>query len=291
MPSRARTARSESSPIPTSRASITNTGTITIDEDYTPTDADKDGDLDGPFAQGTNRFGIHVLSGGTFTGDIVNSGTITVEGNQSAGIAVDSALTGSLSTTGKVNVIGDNSVAIRTARRQRQRHHRQRELDHRRRRRTRSAFSSAATSAEQLVIQGTVGSTGYRSTTPPADTSKLDSDDLLQGGSAVVVAGNVAHGILLDAKPADLDPNETDEDHDGVADASETTANLTTYGSAPALAIGSAAQDIAIGAVAGSTARPRHQGQRHRSRRLQRHIKHRRLDRQARAMPSRWPAG
>jgi len=60
---------------------ITNTGTIVIDENYTPTDTDNDGDLDGPFAQGTNRFGIHVLSGGTFTGNIVNSGGITVEGN------------------------------------------------------------------------------------------------------------------------------------------------------------------------------------------------------------------
>jgi len=54
---------------------ITNNGTITIDENYTPTDTDNDGDLDGPFAQGTNRFGIHVLSGGTYSGNIVNAGT------------------------------------------------------------------------------------------------------------------------------------------------------------------------------------------------------------------------
>ena len=79
---------------PNLSADITNTGTITIDEDYTPTDTDKDGDLDGPFAQGTGRYGIRVAPGGTFTGNIVNSGTITVEGNQSAGIAIDSALAG-----------------------------------------------------------------------------------------------------------------------------------------------------------------------------------------------------
>ena len=181
---------------------ITNSGTITIDEDYTPTDADKDGDLDGPFAQGTNRFGIHVLCGGTYTGNIVNSGTITVEGNQSAGIAIDSALTGSLSTTGKINVIGNNSVGIRTARGQRQRHHRQRAARPAPSARTRSACSLGGNVGGAVVIQGTVSSTGYRSTTPPADTSKLDADDLLQGGSAVVVAGNVARGILLDAKPA-----------------------------------------------------------------------------------------
>ena len=49
-------------------ADIANTGTISILEDYTPTDTDKDGDLDGPFAQGSNRFGIRVAPGGTFTG-------------------------------------------------------------------------------------------------------------------------------------------------------------------------------------------------------------------------------
>jgi len=69
---------------------ITNSGTITIDESYTPTDTDNDGDIDGAFAQGSGRFGIHVLSGGTFTGNILNSGNITIEGNASAGIAVDS---------------------------------------------------------------------------------------------------------------------------------------------------------------------------------------------------------
>ena len=94
---------------------ITNSGTITIDENYTPTDTDNDGDIDGPFAQGTGRFGIHVLSGGGYTGAITNSGSIAIEGNQSAGIAIDSPLTGSFNgTSGKVSVLGDNSVGIRT---------------------------------------------------------------------------------------------------------------------------------------------------------------------------------
>ena len=82
-------------------ANITNTGTITIDETFTATDSDSDGDLDGTFAQGTGRFGIHVLGGGTFTGTIANSGNITVEGNQSAGIAIDSTLAGNISLTGR----------------------------------------------------------------------------------------------------------------------------------------------------------------------------------------------
>ena len=233
---------------------ITNSGTITIDENYTATDTDKDGDIDGPFAQGTNRFGIHVLPGGTYTGTITNSGTITVEGNASAGIAIDSALTGSLNATGsKISVLGDNSVGIRTG-----------------------AVSSNVTIGNSssitaqganavgvllggdiggaVVLQGLVSSTGYRSTVVPADTSKLDADDLLQGGSAVVIAGNVAKGILLDAPPADLDPNKTDEDNDGITDTAETRADITTYGSAPAMLIGSSTQDVSVGAVASSAA-------------------------------------
>ena len=231
---------------------ITNSGTITIDEDYTPTDNDNDGDVDGPFALGSGRFGIHVLSGGTYTGNILNSGTITIEGNGSAGIAIDSALTGSLTSTGKVGVLGDNSVGIRAGAVSG----------------NVTIGSGSSTSVQgansvgvllggdiggALVIQGTVTSTGYRSITPPSDPSKLDTDDLLQGGSAVVIAGSVAGGILLDSKPVDTDPNQTDEDHDGIPDANETTANVQSFGAAPAILIGSDSADINIGAVGSSS--------------------------------------
>jgi hypothetical protein len=234
-------------------ANITNTGTITLDENYTPTDADSDGDLDGPFAQGTGRFGIHVLSGGTFTGNIVNSGTINIEGNASAGIAVDSTLAGNLSmTTGAINVIGDNSAGIRAG----------------------AVNGNVALTngtiavhgansvgvqlsgdiSGALVIQNTVNTTGYRSIVAPADTSKLDADDLLQGGSAVVVGGNVAGGIVFDAKPADSSTTDTDEDDDGILDAQEGTASINSYGSAPAVQIGTAAQAVTVGPAASSSA-------------------------------------
>jgi len=233
---------------------ITNSGTITIDENYTPTDSDNDGDLDGTFAQGSNRFGIHVLSGGTYTGNIVHSGTITVEGNNSAGIALDSALTGSVNlTNGKIGVTGNDGVGIRAG--------------------SVSGsvnIGSGSSIAVQggnsigvllggniggaVTLQGSVTATGYRYTTAPTDPSKLDADDLLQGGPAVLIAGNVAGGILLDTRPADNDPNSTDEDADGIADSSETTATLVSFGAAPALKIGSTTQDTSIGAVASSTA-------------------------------------
>ncbi len=92
---------------------ITNSGTITIDENYTPTDTDNDGDIDGPFAQGTNRHGIRIAPGGTFTGNVANSGTITIEGNMSAGIALDSRVSGTFTNSGSVAVLGNDSVGIR----------------------------------------------------------------------------------------------------------------------------------------------------------------------------------
>jgi hypothetical protein len=230
---------------------ITNSGTITIDEDFTPTDSDNDGDVDGPFAQGTGRFGIHVASGGVYGGSINHSGTITVEGNQSAAIAVDSQMTSYLTTSGTVTVTGDDSFGIRTAGVAGD-----------------VTIGSGSTTNVQgknsvgvllggdvggaVHIQGTVNATGYRATTAPADTSKLDADDLLQGGSAVVVAGNVGGGILLDARPADTSSTDNDEDDDGITDSNETTAAVTSFGQAPAMVVGSASQDVHIGVVAGS---------------------------------------
>ena len=236
---------------PNLTGNIVNTGTITIDENFTPTDTDTDGDLDGPFAQGTGRFGIHVLGGGTFTGNVTNGGPITVEGNASAGIAIDSALIGSVTNTGNINVLGDNSVALRA-------------VDV-----SGNVTLSGGTITAQganavgvslgdvggaLVIQNTINVTGYRHPTPPADVTKLDADDLLQGGPAVVVSGDVGGGILFDARPADNSTTDTDEDDDGVPDADESTAAVTSVGAAAAVQIGSATRDIAIGAVASSTA-------------------------------------
>ena len=227
---------------------ILNTGTITIDETFTPTDSDNDGDLDGLFAQGSNRFGIHVL--GAHTGPVTNAGKITVEGNNSGGIVLEGPLTGALSNRADITILGNNSVGIRAD-----------DVSG-------DVVLSSGTIQVQggnavgvalngdiggkLVFQGTVQTTGYRHTTPPADPSKLDSDDLLQGGPAIIIGGNVAGGILFDAKPADNSTTDTDEDDDGVPDANETTASVISLAAAPAVLIGSATQATTIGAVAGS---------------------------------------
>ena len=102
----------------------------------------------------------------------------------------------------------------------------------------------------KLVLGNAVTATGYRYTTRPSDTSKLDADDLLQGGPAVRVQGSVQGGILVDAPPPDNDTENTDEDGDGVADSAETTGIVTSYGSAAAIQIGGTS-DIRLGAVGG----------------------------------------
>ncbi|HIV79301.1 MAG TPA: autotransporter domain-containing protein [Candidatus Sphingomonas excrementigallinarum] len=211
---------------------ITNTGKIIIDETYTPVDIDKDGDLDGPFARGARRTGIRTA--GAFTGAITNSGEITVEGNDSAAIYLNGPLTGNLVQSGKINVLGDRSVGVRTG-----------------------AVTGNVTIGGSIVaigegavgarvdgdiggalnIEGGIGSTGYRYTTPPADVSKLDPDDLLQGGSALVVGGNVAGGITL-------------------GNATGKAADLITNGAAPTMQIGSATRAVVIGATGGATPAP-----------------------------------
>lgn len=224
---------------------IANTGTISVDEPYTPTDTDKDGDLDGPFALGSNRTGIRI--DGDHTGKLTNSGTITVEGNNSAGISLGGKLTGAFLHDGKTTVLGDHSVAIDAG-----------AVD--------GNVRLAGTVAAQglgsvgarfsgdvngaMVVQGAISSTGYRYTAVPSDPSKLDADDLLQGGSALVISGNVSGGIILAVPPKDSDPNKADEDADGIDDAKEGSASVVSYGSAPAMVIGAADHAITVGPIA-----------------------------------------
>lgn len=226
--------------------SIANSGTISVAEDYTATDTDSDGDVDGLFAQGSGRYGIRLLSPGA-TGSISNSGTVSVEGNNSAAISIEGRLTGSLTISGgAASVVGDRSVAVRA-----------------------DSVSGdvkilgavqsqgEGTVGVQLgsvdgavVLQGAISNTGYRSADRLSDTAraKLDADDLKQGGGAVRITGSVGKGILLDRPPTDNSTTDTDEDKDGIADASEGTASISSYGAAPAIDIGGASA-ISIGAV------------------------------------------
>ncbi|RZJ97116.1 MAG: autotransporter outer membrane beta-barrel domain-containing protein, partial [Brevundimonas sp.] len=234
--------------------SVTIGGVVQLTDDVeTATDTDKDGDLDGPFATGANRHGVNVVGAAPFTGRIYGetSSNISVEGNQSYGVRVQSDLVGDLDLRGVISVRGTDTYGVRTqgnvtgdvyvAG-------------------TVAAIGQNATGASvegdvsgSVTVQGQLSSTGYRYTTRPsaAIIEKLDADDLLQGGSALVVSGNVAQGVVLARPPVDLDKDVADEDGDGIADASEGTASITTLGSAPAIAIGADDRSITLG-VAGT---------------------------------------
>lgn len=228
---------------------ITNaaSGKIIVNESYEPTDADKDGDLDGPFAVGSNRVGIS--TGGAFTGNITNSGSIVVEGNNSAGILLGGPLTGKFVNDGTVSVLGDRALGVGL----------KDVTGNVRLAGTIIAQGLDATAARlegningALEIQGNLTSTGYRYTTVPTDPSKLDADDLLQGGPALSVEGNVTGGIIFAVPPKNTSETDKDADKDGIEDAKEGSALVRSFGEAPAVRIGSADKDITIGAVAGT---------------------------------------
>jgi hypothetical protein len=230
-------------------STITNSGTITVDDAYSAVDTNGDTVADPPFAQGTGRYGVHLL--GPFSGDVINSGTITIEGNNSVGVAADGAITGNFRhTAGAITALGDNDYGVKLG-----------------------AVSGGVTIAStvtatgansvgiallgnvggNVVVHGTVTSTGYATTTVTASVSSLIPSDFQQGGSALIVGGNVGGGVLIAAAPASTTDTTIDADGDGVPDASETTAAITTYGTAPAVLIGSATQAITIGTVPSGT--------------------------------------
>lgn len=229
--------------------SITNAagGKIILNETYTPTDIDNDGDLDGPFAVGSNRVAIETL--GAFTGSIVNAGEIAVRGNDSAGIRLGGPLTGNFTNDGTIGVVGDRALGVGLGN----------VTGKVRLAGTISAQGVDAVAARlagnitgALEIQGTLTATGYRYATAPADPSKLDADDLLAGGPALSIEGDVTGGIIFAVPPKDSDPNDKDEDKDGIDDDKEGSAAVRSFGSAPAVRIGAADRDATIGAVAGT---------------------------------------
>lgn len=274
---------------------ITIGGTISLTDDIDEyTDTDKDGDPDGPFASGQNRYGVRVIGSSPKAGDILveSSGSILVEGNNSYGLSLEAPLEGKLTSFGTITVTGNDTRGI--------------------------SISSPVTGDVNILgsvsargenavgiavdgdvdgrlnFQGTVTATGYRYTTRPANKptsgtvptetlflENLDADDLLQGGPAVSITANASKGVLFDAAPSygsagiegdddgdsvkngDEDDDgdgvknreDPDRDGDGLPDANETAAKITSYGAAPAVVIGSTDNTVNLGiAGAGSNA-------------------------------------
>jgi len=102
---------------------VTNTGTIYDLENFTPTTINS-GYVYSPVSGVSGRYGIYGAAGGIINGTIKNNGATTVgastytgaiaiDGNNSAGIQIDSTLNGSLNNQGNINVLGNNSYGIK----------------------------------------------------------------------------------------------------------------------------------------------------------------------------------
>ena len=90
---------------------LSNAGGILVVEDFVPEDDDEDGKPDGAIANATGRTGVQVAS---TLGSLENTGTIYVEGLDSAGIRFANGWSGDFDNSGTIYVVGDNSVAIAT---------------------------------------------------------------------------------------------------------------------------------------------------------------------------------
>ena len=183
---------------------------------------------------------IRLGAGAAFNGDIVNSGTISIEGNNSAAIRLDAQLNGDLTSSGAMSVIGDNSSAFAilggpsagvtgdvflrgnvTARGTGVR-----------------GLAVEAPIGGQLRINGGWSITGYHNTVRTTSTT-LDADDLQQSGAAIDIRSSVAGGVTIEGIGVE---DDLDDDGDGIAENAATpdtnddaTAIINVFGGAPAI--------------------------------------------------------
>lgn len=232
---------------------LTNSATISLLEDYTATDSDSDGDLDGVFAQGANRFGVRLTNAGTFTGNILNdaTGVISIEGNNSAGVLLEGPVVGDITNLGTINVIGDNAYGVRIAVPVTGKVTLGGQINVQGVNAVAEAID--ANIAGALVLQGSASATGYRYSSRPTTVdalNKLDADDLLQGGPAVRIGGDVSGGVLLQGLNYSTKVNSDGTTTTSTVTSSSTgTSSISVFGAAPALQIGSSSQNVTLGAV------------------------------------------
>ena len=241
--------------------SISNAGTISLIEDVSKyADTNKDGILDsngtviGQYSAFQNRYGIELSGAGGFTGSLTNTATINVDGDNSAGIFINTPLIGNLTTSGAITVVGGNYYDLNTPA----------NLDTT----TSYGIRAAAPITGNVSISGTVGVTGraatgvsleqgvtgqfeafsgqitasgFRTLTVPTDTALLailyngtptSDSELMLGGPAVHISNGVTGGISIDAYvPAVAASGSTP------AVAAIGAGALDSYGSAPALLV------------------------------------------------------
>jgi hypothetical protein len=220
---------------------IDNQGTIRLGMSYTATDHNQDGIVDGAFATGSDRIGIQVAGPGVLTGSVTNDSgaAITIQGDNSIGIALQTGITGDLNNVGTISVLGNQTTGISIA----------------------GAVGgnvsvTGSVTANGVGAQGIVTSapitgsmtigaaitaTGYRSTVAPTTLSVLGNiaaEEVEQGGSAIVVGDSVGKGVTI----AGAITTGT-----GTSAVTTAAATVAEFGSAPALMIGAANKAVTLG--------------------------------------------
>ncbi|MGA0603759.1 autotransporter outer membrane beta-barrel domain-containing protein [Caulobacter sp. KR2-114] len=247
--------------------SITSTGVISITETYAATDTNSDGVVDGVFSKQTGGKGIELVagSGPAFTGNITNTGTITLQGNGAVGISIESELNGSLQsftvsplpitssssstyTAGSISVTGNNAIGIAIAPTGK--------VDGNVTVAAVSATGVGATGVSVLgnvggavVFNGAVTTTGYRTISPTTTTATLatyTADELQQSGSAVVIGASVGQGVIVVGPVKNADSTKPDSDNNNIPDANQ-AGSILVYGSAPAMKIGAQGVNVTLG--------------------------------------------
>lgn len=220
-------------------------GSILLVEDFDQADTDDDNIEDTRFASGTGRTGILISGASPFVGnvEVSNTGSITVEGNDSYGIrlAQSSGLTGDLISNGVLSLTGDNNVGISV------------EGDIIGNLAVGGVVSTSGEGSSNVVVtgdidggvtfNGTMSNSGYRFTSRPglAGRNLLDEDDFYQADSAVIISGNVSQGVNFGVV------SSTDEDGNVTV---TNRVNLSQLGGAPAILIDGDGTPIQIGIVA-----------------------------------------
>ncbi|KUR76945.1 autotransporter [Novosphingobium sp. Fuku2-ISO-50] len=208
---------------------LTNAGTISVLENFTPQTIN--GTVVFSALSGvSNRYGIYGAAGGTLNAAISNTGAIYVDGENSAGIQIDSTLNGSLNTQGTITVLGDNSYGVKLAN----------VTGNVTIGGTVTVTGSAAQGylqagnvAGQILIDGAISnSSGY---TDSSGTSLTLALARINTGTPIVeIDGSVTGGILVNA-PTSSTSSDTNR------------GSISAYGNNPALQIGGASA-ITIGA-------------------------------------------
>ena len=232
--------------------SFTSSGNVSNIEDFDPPDNNKDGVVEAPLAQGSNRFGVRVTGTAPFVGNITNSGTIFAEGNDSAGVSIEAPMTGTIFNSGTIGVTGDRSFGLRTL------------VPITGAIQITGPISTSGQAATAVSIGNDVSgavsvysdisSNGYSTASRSIVDSTLKTieatpSEVQQSGPALVVGGNVGGGVYIGAAPAGTYSGSVlDVDGDGIPDGSEGAGALSSFGSSPALLIGGANRNVTLGA-------------------------------------------